>query len=103
LAAIDVFVDDFIGLCQGTNPTRHSVRRVLMHSLDEIFRPLHPADNPHRKEPASDKKLRQGDGHWETRKLVLGWIIDTIQMTIELPPHRRERLKTLLASSPKNV
>jgi hypothetical protein len=57
LAAVDVFVDDFIGLCQGTNPTRHSVRRVLMHSLDEIFRLLHPADNPHRKEPALDKKL----------------------------------------------
>jgi hypothetical protein len=98
VTSVDVFVDDFIGLCQGDVPKRNVVRRVLLHSLDEVFRPLEPSDNPHRKEPASEKKLLQGDGHWETRKTVLGWVIDTLAMTIELPEHRRDRLRTILAS-----
>jgi hypothetical protein len=101
VANVDVFVDDFIAMCQGPKPRRQTVRRVLLHSLDEVFRPLQPGDNPHRKEPASEKKLGQGDGYWETRKLVLGWIIDTIAMTIELPPHRQDRLRELLQSIPR--
>ena len=100
VANLDVFVDDFIGMCQGPKPRRSTVRRVILHSLDEVFRPLEPGDNPHRKEPASDKKLAQGDGYWETRKLVLGWILDTIAMTIELPAHRRDRLRALLDEIP---
>jgi hypothetical protein len=57
-------------------------------------------DGPHRKEPASTKKLRQGDAFWETRKLVLGRIIDTICMTLELPPHHKERLLAILGEIP---
>jgi hypothetical protein len=102
LANVDVFVDDFIGLCQGLKPRRNTVRRILLHSLDEVFRPLQANDNPHRKEPASEKKLAQGDGAWETRKLILGWIIDTVAMTIELPAHRRDRLSELLAAIPRS-
>ena len=33
-----------------------------------------------------------GDGSWATRKLILGWILDTIRQTIELPAHRKETL-----------
>jgi hypothetical protein len=38
------------------------------------------------------KKLLKGDGSWNTQKLILGWIMDTICQTIELPPHRKETL-----------
>ena len=31
---------------------------------------------------------------------MLGWIIDTVSMTIHLPPHRVERLAEILASIP---
>jgi hypothetical protein len=89
-------------MCQGPKPTRTLVRRVLLHSLDDVFRPLEANDNPHRKEPASEKKLAQGDGFWETRKLVLGWILDTVAMTIKLPEHRRTRLQTILDSIPRS-
>jgi hypothetical protein len=100
IANVDVFVDDFIGMCQGSTTRRNKIRRVLLHSLDDVLRPLEKGDNPHRKEPASDKKLAKGDGYWETRKLILGWIIDTVAMTIELPPHRRDRLRQLLDNIP---
>ena len=66
--------------------------------MDKAFRPLDPDDNPHRQEPASVKKLLKGDGRWDTRKIILGWILDTINGTIELPPHRVARLNAILAS-----
>jgi hypothetical protein len=61
---------------------------------------LDAEDNEHRKEPASTKKLLQGDAHWSTRKLVLGWIIDTLLMTLELPQHRKDRLQEILRGIP---
>jgi hypothetical protein len=101
LSRFDVFVDDFIGMGQGNRKQLTNLRRILLHTLDEVFRPLAGDDSPSRKEPASVKKLLQGDACWSTRKVILGWIIDTLKMTIELPAHRMERLTELLASIPR--
>ena len=92
----DLYVDDYLGQCQGGKRVRKGVKRALMHSLDKIFRPLSPDDNPHRQEPASIKKLKKGDATWSTRKTMLGWIIDSVKSTISLPAHRVERLQAIL-------
>ena len=92
----DVYVDDFLGLVQGGKSTRKKVKRALLHSLDAIMRPVSALDNPHRQEPASVKKLRKGDATWSTRKIMLGWVIDTVNGTIELSTRRRDRLRQLL-------
>ena len=97
---IDVFVDDFIGLAQGGRKNRGHVRRVLLHAIDSIFRPLDKDDDPLRREPVSMKKLLQGDCTWSTIRNVLGWIVDSVAMTISLPQHRQERLAEILASIP---
>ena len=76
------------------------MRTVLLHSIDKIFRPLEPSDPSCRREPVSIKKLRAGDGTWATVKTVLGWIIDTVKMTLALPPHRVTRLQELLDTVP---
>ena len=94
----DVYVDDFIGATQGNKWRRRRVKRALFTALDSVFRPVDELDSNCRQEPASVKKLLKGDGRWDTRKIILGWLIDTIQGTIELPPHRIERLNTLLDS-----
>ena len=99
VAYVDIFVDDFIGLAQEYSNGRR-VRRILMHAIDDVFRPLEASDNKHRRQPVSVKKLKQGDCSWSTIKLVLGWIIDTGNMSIHLPPHRLERLSEILASIP---
>jgi hypothetical protein len=101
LSRFDVFVDDFIGMGQGTRKQLTNLRRILLHTLDEVFRPLESGDSPSRKEPASVKKLLQGDACWTTRKVILGWIIDTLKMTIELPQHRVDRLAEILESIPR--
>ena len=46
------------------------------------------------------KKLREGDCSFGTLKLILGWLIDTINMTIQLPQHRVDRLAEILNSIP---
>jgi len=38
IAYVDVFVDDFIGICQGEKNRQH-VRRTLLHAVDSVFRP----------------------------------------------------------------
>jgi hypothetical protein len=48
------------------------------------------------------KKLLEGDCSWGTIKLILGWIIDTDNLTIRLPPHRIARLADILASVPRS-
>ena len=51
-----------------------------------------------RPEAISIKKLRKGDGSWTTRKILLGWMVDTTRQTLELPPHRKLELAELLDS-----
>ena len=95
VAYTDVFVDDFVALAQ-TKPTRTYVRNTLMHAIDSVFRPLSPLDDPYRQEPISIKKLLKGDCSWHTKKIVLGWVVDTVSQTIHLPPHRVQRLHDIL-------
>ena len=99
VAYVDVFVDDFVGLAQGSN-SKQRVRRTLLHAIDDVFRPVDGKDSPSRQEPVSIKKLRKGDSSWGTIKLALGWVINTVTETIHLPTHRLERLAEILASIP---
>jgi hypothetical protein len=94
VASVDVYVDDFLALAQGTAPELRTVRRHLLHAIDAVFAPLAAADK-FGNEPISVKKLRTGDASWHTQKIVLGWVIDTIRQTIALPPHRADRLLAL--------
>jgi hypothetical protein len=86
----DDYVDDSIGMSQGGASRRKCVKRALLHSLDKMSRGLNSTDGPFRQEPASIKKLLKGDATWATRKVVLGWLLDTTTKTIQLPAHRVE-------------
>ena len=90
---VDVFVDDFIGLAQGSKRQVRNLRGNILHAIDMVLEQPQPGEL--RNEAASLKKLLKGDGSWATRKLILGWIIDTIRGTLELPPHRKERIAAI--------
>jgi hypothetical protein len=95
IASVDVYVDDFLLVAQ-TKRQQSSVLRHTLQSIDQVFRPLTGHDPQTRKEPISTKKLAQGDAFWAYRKRILGWDIDTVAETLELPPHRLARLHELL-------
>jgi len=88
----EVYVDDFVEAVQGTKHQRNQHTRRLLHSIDTVFRPVDSKDPPSRAHVPSTKKLKKGDACLMTRKVVLGWVIDTIRSTLELPPHRQKRL-----------
>ena len=71
LAYIGVFVDDFLGITQGNKARREEVKRALLHSLGDVMRPLLSMDLPMRQEPASLKKMKQGDRTWATQKIYI--------------------------------
>ena len=85
MAYVDVFVDDFLGLAQGPRHRLSHVRRTLFHALDKVFRTLDQQDTKQRKEVLSLKKLEEGDCSWSTCQTMLGWIVDSINMTITPP------------------
>ena len=99
LAKSEVFVDDFVGMGQGNTERLRKIRNTFMHTIDQVLRPLDGQDSQYRREPISESKLKKGDACWETRKKVLGWILDTVSMTIELPPRRAQRLTDILQYS----
>ena len=52
LAYIDIFVDDFLGITQGNKARLEEDKRALLHSLDDVLRPLLLIDLPTRQDPA---------------------------------------------------
>jgi hypothetical protein len=98
LKAVDIFIDDLIGMVQGTPSKRLATHQTVFEAIDAVLWPLTLTDNCHHKEPILVKKLLKGIACWTTCKIVLGWILDTLQCTIELPPHCLECLQTILDS-----
>ena len=69
--------------------------RHLFHAIDELFLP-NDKDDIAREEPISLKKLRKGDAAWSTKKVILGWAIDTEKQVLTLPEDRKASLLALL-------
>ena len=97
LGHTDVFVDDFIQVGQGGKRRMRALRDHLLHAIDQVL------EDPNlccrkRAETVSLKKLLQGDGSFNTRKLILGWILDFSRQTLELPAHRKTMLADLFSS-----
>ena len=89
-----MFVDDFIQLGQGRQKRMTALRGHLLEAINQVLdQPTGPED--YRNEAVSLKKLLKGDGSWGTRKLLLGWIVDTLRQTLELPPHRKQTLANI--------
>ena len=96
----EVYVDDYVGLVQSSNRRvlRHH-SRALLHAIHQIFPPVPGEDKSD--DPISYKKLvLEGEGIWDTRKELLGWIFDGMERTLELPPRKvadlRETIKIIL-------
>ena len=83
VAHVNVFVDDFIGLAQGSPSLCQHVRCCILHAVNCVFAPA-TADTPNRKETVSKKKTLKGDGGWMQCKEILGWMLNSAHGTLEL-------------------
>ena len=97
LAYTDVFMDDYIQLGQGGPDRMNAIRRHLLHAADKVLA-MPSASQEKRHEALSIKKMLQGDGSWTTRKLLLGWVVDSLRQTLELSARRKLELAKIFAS-----
>jgi len=70
---------------------RH-VANAIMHGIHDVF----PPDEVDSNDPISERKLRQGEGIYDTRKTLLGFDFDGKGKTMWLESAKREKLLTIL-------
>jgi hypothetical protein len=89
---LEVYMDDFIGLIQSDNPKELlHFSRSMLHGIHTVFPP--PSVTHHSgADPISEKKLKAGDGLWEVRKEILGWIFNGVHRTIQLPDEKIDKM-----------
>jgi hypothetical protein len=93
----DIYMDDYISQIQGRLSSIAQSQRRLLYSIDDVFRPLDSEDSAERTDIPSRKKMLKGDAYPTTQKSILGWIIDTVRGTLELPPHRVTKVEEIFA------
>jgi len=91
----DVYLDDYLLGVQGNAKACLQHLRRLLYAIDEVFCPVDGDNSKHRNHVPSIKKFLKGDADLSTQKVVLGWIIDVLKQTLELPPHRIQRLREI--------
>ncbi len=99
---VAVYVDDFLSAAvenaEGT--LLRDTARATLHAIHSVFPPPCETGDLSAKDPISEKKLEKGDARWATTKEVLGYIVDGVDRTIQLPPSRAadllEELKKIL-------
>ena len=95
LHLLEVYIDDFIALIQTTNEDHiKKLTRSLLNAISDIF-PSPATTGSNMGPPISLKKLI-AEGTWETRKEILGWVLDGIALTIELPTTKCDSILTEL-------
>ena len=93
--AIEVYVDDFIGVTNNATTTNlTTLSRAMLHGVHAVFPP--PRITGHDGgDPISEKKLDKGEGIWSTIKEVLGWELNGVDKTIRLPAKKWTDVRTL--------
>ena len=91
----DICLDEFIMAIQGSETVCLQHLWHLLYLIDTMFRPIDQYDSEHHKLVLLKKKALKGDAYLCTRKLLLGWMLDTAAHTLELPPHQKEQLQQI--------
>ncbi len=81
---LQVYVEDCCHAATQSTDGMHipTIRRVAIHGIHALFPPTSITNHDGGKEPISQKKLAQGDGHFETSKDMIGFHFDGIKCTV---------------------
>jgi hypothetical protein len=90
---LEVYVDNFMSLIIPVS--REKIRHVAMAVMTGIH-DVFPPDNTDNGDPISEKKLKQGEGIYSTRKKLLGFDFNGEEKTMWLEEAKREKLLTIL-------
>jgi hypothetical protein len=89
-----VYVDDFLAACveDSSGKLLQKTARATLHAIHSVFPSPAATGTPDAKDPISEKKMLKGDGRWDTRKEILGYLLDGVARTVQLPPDRADDL-----------
>ena len=91
VAHIDILIDDFIGVTQGSPEHCQHAHGCILHAIDKVFAQSGP-NTPNQIETVSKKKMLKGDGGWNQHKEILGWMLNMCQGTMELTDWYKEHV-----------
>jgi hypothetical protein len=85
---LQVYVDDFYYAATQSKNSMHipTIRRAAIHGIEAVFPPPVVTKHKDGKDPISRKKLLQGDGHFQSKKDMIGFSFDGVKCTVHLPP-----------------
>jgi hypothetical protein len=85
-----VYVDDFClaAVEDASGTLLQRTARATLHAIHSVFPSPAATGTPDAKDPISEKKLAKGDARWDTKKEILGYWLDGVDRTIQLPPAR---------------
>ena len=95
---LEVYVNDFCSMVQTSNVAhlRH-VSRALLQAIHSVSPP--PNITKHTGgDPVSLKKLLEGEGTWDARKEILGWVFNGARRCIELPTKKLDAITSEISS-----
>ena len=89
---LQVYVDDFCYAATQSQDGAHipTIRRAAVHGIHSLFPSPKITKHEGGKEPISDKKLKQGDGNFVSRKDMIGFEFDGIRRTVRLPAEKAQ-------------
>jgi hypothetical protein len=89
-----VYVDDFLlaAVEDASGTFLQRTARATLHAIHSVFPTPAATGTPNAKDPISEKKLAKGDARWDPTKEILGYWLDGVSRTIQLPPSRAEDL-----------
>ena len=99
---IESYVDDFCVLVQSSDPSvLLGKSRQILTAINQVFP---PPEVTHDKgeDPISNKKIDNGDGVWNTKKELLGWLFDGVARCIMLPADKVQKITKELSSAARH-
>jgi hypothetical protein len=85
---LKVYVDDFCYAATQSKDGAHipTIQRVAIHGIHAVFSPTSVTKHKEGKEPISVKKLAQGDGNFNRRKEMIGFVFEGVKRIVHLSP-----------------
>ncbi len=84
---LQVYVDNFCYAATQLVDGAHipTIWRAAIHGIHAVFPPTLVTKHKEGKEPISAKKLAAGDGNFDSRKEMIGFVFDGVKQTVHLP------------------
>ena len=96
-----VYVDDHVMAAVESQDGQllNQTARATLHAIHSVFPPPSATNLLGAKDPISEKKPHKGDGRWATQKEILGYMLDGVARTVQLPADRADALSRRFAPS----